>query len=140
MTEKNTASKEVAVHIGDVAVDSGMVMIVDPCRAAQDEKSEVDYDKAIAFMYSTDSIDLDCTTCKTAAAVQARKTPAGKNLDLSKVLNRLKPHLHRQLTPEEHQQIGFGVVSSTGIGDGLYPVYAVVYGRQILRLEIDFQQ
>lgn len=33
---------------------------------------------------------------------------------------------------------GLGVVTSTGWGDGEYPVYATFYGNRIAKIEIDF--
>jgi hypothetical protein len=117
--KKTVAPREVAVHIGNVEVDTGMVLIVDPVRARERENH---IDSATGLRHGPGRVDYD------------------KAMDFAYSLAQAEPHLHRQLTKDEHRQIGYGVVSSTGIGDGTFPVYAIVRGREVLRLEIDFQR
>lgn len=86
-------------QIGSCGVDSGQIMIVDPCYVIDGRFSEQQYDECCAV------------TCGEESAGQIMNAMA--------------------------------VVSSTGIGDGYYPVYATVdnipgWGERITKLEIDF--
>lgn len=90
---------ETKTLIGSCGVDSGQIMIVDPCYVIDGKFSEQQYDEC-------------CTVT---------------------------------LSDEQAGQImgDLAVVSTTGIGDGYYPVYATIeniagWGERITKLEIDF--
>ena len=85
--------------VGRCGVDSGQIMIVDPCYVIDNKFSEQQYDECCAVTLSD----------KQAGQIMH---------DLA-------------------------VVSTTGIGDGYYPVYATIedvggWGERITKLEIDF--
>lgn len=87
------------VLIGHCGVDSGQIMIVDPCYVIDNKFSEQQYDECCEVSLSD----------KQAGSIM-------RNL---------------------------AVVSTTGIGDGYYPVYATVedvdgWGVRVTKLEIDF--
>ena len=102
--------------IGRFGVDSGQVIIVDPCYL----------DK----WTDTSTGDLDFTP--------------GKNMDFSyngacnaSLSDKGFGELHHGAISE------YAVVSTTGIGDGVYPVYAEVediggWGERVVRLVVDF--
>lgn len=92
------------VLIGRCGVDSGQIMITDPCYVIDDGFSEADYQTVCDITLSEES----------AGPLMYEKGHEGK-----------------------------AVVSSTGIGDGYYPVYATYddlgdWGERITKLEIDF--
>lgn len=92
--------------IGRCGVDSGQIMITDPCYVIGDEFNDADYEKVCELTLSQDG----------AGALPFAAGHEGK-----------------------------AVVSSSGIGDGFYPVYATysdegMWGERIMKLEIDFSQ
>lgn len=92
------------VLIGSCGVDSGQIMITDPCYVIGDDFTDADYEKVCEI---------------TLAEEGAGFLPFAKG----------------------HE--GKAVVSSSGIGDGFYPVYATyseegMWGERIMKLEIDF--
>lgn len=86
-----------------MAVDSGQVMIVDPCYVLPGE-------------YGDEKSPYRKVCDKTSGNV-----PAGE-VDI----------------PAKHGGIAQLVASSSGYGDGEYPVYATVENGRVMKLEIDF--
>lgn len=140
--------KQQRMQVGTVHVESGQVMIVDPCYARSEENQIdkntglqhgpglVDYDKACDLCFGGKSLRAkgDCELCK-QAIVETREQ--GKPLTLENIFENLTVHPH-SITQEEHSKIGFGTVASTGIGDGIFPVFATLVGDTIIKLEIVF--
>lgn len=94
------------VLIGRCGVDSGQIMITDPCYMIGDGFTDDDYQKACDITLSEEK----------AGPMMYEKGHEGK-----------------------------AVVSSAGIGDGYYPVYATYedledWGERIMKLEIDFSE
>lgn len=90
--------------IGHCGVDSGQIMIADPCYVVGDDFTDADYEKVCELTLSDDQ----------AGAL-----------------------------PYEMGHEGKAVATSTGIGDGKYPVYATYedidgWGTRITKVEIDF--
>jgi len=124
------------VQIGTVMVDSGMVMVVDPCYVLADnwgekhglikgfDQSKTSYEQAMESCYhGTESF-----------RVVKEKDENGKMVVESiGVFNPLD-----EMTPEKHRQIAYGTVCTTVQGDGTYPVYAVYVGDSLIGLEVRF--
>lgn len=92
-------SNTTQIMIGRCGVDSGQIMIVDPCYVIDEKFSEQQYDECCEVTLS----DRQGGQIMNSAAV----------------------------------------VSTTGIGDGYYPVYATIeeiggWGQRVTKLEIDF--
>ena len=92
--------------IGKCGVDSGQIMITDPCYVIDGEFTEKHYQQV----------------CEITLADG-----------------------HAGSLPYDLGHEGKAVVSSSGIGDGLYPVYATYeevdgWGERIMKLEIDFSE
>ncbi len=91
------------ILLGHAAVDSGQLIIVDPC-------------------YIEDGLDYEAV-CK--VTLEASRDEQGG------------PYLARGIA-------GFGVVTSTGFGDGNYPVYAEVvdkgdgWGQRVASVTVEF--
>lgn len=107
-------------QVGEVAVDSGQVIIVDPC-----QMKDLDYLQSCVEK----RFDLDMKFMEGNGHWPKRKyTRLGmKNVDARQI--RLKYPV--------------AVVSHSGIGDGMYPVYAEfvddpAWGRRVASLTIDF--
>ena len=100
------------VLLGYVAVDSGMLIVTDPCYLKM-------------FNNNEGSIE---------------KTPDGEYSYLGCCKATLSPDQGGQLMFETGND-GAGVAFSTGVGDGYYPVYAEYvesWGRRIGRITIEF--
>lgn len=102
--------------VGHFGVDSGQVIIVDPCYLGE----------------WTDN------------AVGVEDMTPGENLDFS-YMGACNASLSENGFGELHHGAvnQYAVVSTTGIGDGVYPVYADVenvggWGERVVRLVIDF--
>jgi phosphodiesterase/alkaline phosphatase D-like protein len=91
-------------HVGNVGVDSGQVMIVDPCYLdGYDPQTNEEWD-----------------------------------LEKNKDKFSYQGICHKTLT-EKVGQVGLAVASSSGYGDGYYPVYAEFdENERVVRLVIDF--
>ena len=110
------------VKVGEVPVDSGQVFVVDPCYvldgdvAFEDDKVVTDnpYSRACAASCS----DANAGPFRASAVTH---TPLGKPIDLNAM-------------PD-------AVCTSTGWGDGLYPVY-IEYGDdgRVARLIVEFME
>jgi len=132
-----TAAQVRRVQTGTVWVDSGMVMVVDPCYVLRDkwgeehglkksfDSSETNYWKAIEHCHNSspsfrivkqdgDKIVIDPTPIPITDA--------------------------EPLSNEEHRQIAYGTVCDTVKGDGTYPVYAVYVGDSLVGLEVRFDE
>ena len=93
--EVSNMSKEKKIHIGQVAVDSGTLMITDPCYVIGDDWTEKDYDDFVVKGEKVPSID----------------------------------------------GIGDPVIFPSGLGDGVYDVYAYrrklgKFGERTTKVEI----
>jgi hypothetical protein len=99
-------SKEVV--IGDVAVDSGQLMICDPCYLKEYEANEFRPNESVKegdFSYHA------------VCHLTTGSTP------------------HGQLC-FRHGHPGFAVAFSSGYGDGLYPVYATIEDGRVMEVRI----
>lgn len=99
------------VKIGTAGVDSGQLMVSDPCYVKDFISNEVDFDN--------------------------------KKNDNSYSYNGACHQTLNNETQGGELGNGLGVVFSTGIGDGSYPVYAYLgeidgFGERVLKVEIDF--
>ena len=90
------------IILGKFGVDSGQVLIIDPCYLKDWKDGEVDFNKK-KFINDYDE------ACK----ITCSKKMGG-----------------------EHSK--FGVVSSTGYGDGEYPVEAIIEDGRIKEIKIKF--
>jgi hypothetical protein len=111
----DTPSKIEVVFIGEVAVDSGQLMVTDPCYVDPEWRREpfsvvgtVDKTKDALFNYSYDGA--------------CRATLNGEG--------------HGQLA-FELGHAGAGVAFSTAWGDGMYPVYAEKHDGRIVRVYVN---
>lgn len=96
------------VKIGMCGVDSGTLMIVDPCYVLPDKIGEVATEKSYTYDKFLDDIGGDQFKQILASGIG-----------------------------------GTGVISSTGFGDGNYPVYAKIvdegdFGKRVKELKIKF--
>lgn len=108
--------------IGSICVDSGQMMLVDPCYIKDDFEAEFD-DKKISKMQEEGKFDLDYNG---ACAATLKDNPGSGILGLV-----------------GQGDYGLGAVCSTGFGDGVYEVYATVneegqWGKRISKLEVIF--
>lgn len=92
-------------QIGVVGVDSGTLMITDPCYVTGDNWSDKDYDKYVCGQMRENSL----------------KIPFPKGHD------------------------GKAVLTSTGFGDGCYPVYQIeknykVWGKRVVGIMVLFDE
>jgi hypothetical protein len=144
MATKKTEVQVRRVHIGNAAVDSGMLMVVDPCYVLKDEHPgtlppnislNTDYNKAIELSHSSSSFRLvgpDEKQDKKDVLLNDPKYPKPIRVRSTR-FDDAKP-----LTNEQHEQIAYGAVCSTGRGDGLFPVYAVYVGDALVSMEVRF--
>ena len=97
------------IKIGDCAVDSGQIMIVDPCYVLPGIGEQIRYTyNDLLGEYEKPGVD-----DKQAFEVLFSKIA------------------------------GTGIISSTGLGDGVYPVYAKIedqgkFGKRVMELKIKF--
>ena len=101
------------VKIGTAGVDSGQLMVSDPCYVKDFINNEVDFDS--------------------------------KKNDNSYSYNGACHHTLKNKNQGGELGNGLGVVFSTGIGDGSYPVYAYIgeidgWGERVLKVEVDFNE
>jgi len=103
--------KEKIMLLGQVGVDSGQIVISDPCYIDSEWKKDVEYDQGKKGEYSYGGA---CKTCDS------------KNLGGQ--LNYKRGHA------------GAGVALRTGYGDGMYPVYGVYNDEgRITKVLVDFE-
>jgi hypothetical protein len=113
-------------HIGDVCVDSGQIIITDPCRM-----EELDYLKSCV----TKRFDLDMKYMAGNGHWPRRKyTRLGmKELQTREIRDDVRNSTWGQGAP-------IAVVATSGWGDGVYPVFAELDDKGgVLSLTIDFQ-
>lgn len=123
-TKKAAKSKRKFVQVGEVAVDTGQVVIVDPCHIG-----EMDY--------------LDTCTIPDMKNQMAHFDKHGKwPKDKKKhpLTREIRDKLRNSTWPKGTP---IAVVSESGIGDFLYPVYAEIVndpqlGERVASLHIDF--
>ena len=120
MATKETKVQVRRVHIGNAEVDSGMLMVVDPCYVLPDKFSEK-IEKENGLVKASDSWDKDYEK-----AMEFCHQPGESDAE--------------PLTNEQHRQIAYGAVCSTALGDGTYPVYAVYVGNTLVSMEVRFDQ
>jgi len=135
---KNTKAKQEfapgvkVVEVGRVCVDSGQIMIADPSYEIRHE---------------------DATKHLEAVYKDLRKLPGGDippDPDLVKqITDKINANRTKQITAKREEATTYGegapvaVVSSTGFGDGIYPVYAAIadcgkLGQRVAALMVDF--
>jgi len=103
--------KEQIKFLGNVGVDSGQIILTDPCYVDSEWEKDVEYDQGKKGEYSYGGA---CVTTD--------------NDDLGGQLNYAKGHA------------GAGVVARTGYGDGMYPVYALYNDEgRVTKLLVDFE-
>jgi hypothetical protein len=95
-------------HVGDVGVDSGQIMVGDPCYVREFVSDEFNNVESVdgAFPYSYSGA---CSATCSAGAGQLAVRPG----------------------------VGSAVVSSTAFGDGIYPVFQVFEDGKLVALHID---
>lgn len=110
MGKNNPTSRR--VRIGSVGVDSGQLMVVDPCYIKSD--FEVDYsEEEIAKIQAGNPIDVPLNYNGACAVTLGDSSAGGMQNDLA-------------------------VAFSSGYGDGVYPVYATYNSDgRIVKVEID---
>lgn len=96
------------IKIGECAVDSGTIMLVDPCYVLPDKEGDVVTDKDYTYDKFLDDIGSDNFKQILAKGVG-----------------------------------GSGVITSSGFGDGCYPVYAKIsdegdFGKRVKEVKIKF--
>jgi len=116
------------VLIGSIGVDSGQVMVVDPCYLDKWKANEFSFEHgsdAPRHTEPTGTFDYD-------GACHATCSEAGHG-----VLD-LRPELGNRA----QGTIGMAIASETQYGDGCYPVYAIYEGRNTRpsRLVIEFDE
>jgi hypothetical protein len=154
--EKNMATKEIVVpapktkkakakakfryvQIGTVGVDSGQVMVVDPCYVLRDNNPVAkELGLVKAYNPETDSdYETACDNCYSGTnsfKIVKEKNEDGKMVVTSaEVFNPLD-----EMTPEIRRKLAYGTVCSTVIGDGTYPVFAVYVGDTMVGLHVSF--
>lgn len=97
--------------IGHFGVDAGLVMICDPC-----------------YIYSQ------------TGEMNYNEFPKTWNEFLNKFLYKNGEHLDYSQMNFKSGHSGLGVISSTGYGDGVYPVYATIDNGVIVELRIVFDE
>ena len=129
------------VHIGNAAVDSGMLMIVDPCYVLPDKEMEKQA-KELGLVKASDSWDKDydkaiefCHNDQPSYRIVKQEDGKVKAEFASHPFEDAEP-----LTHEQHRQIACGAVCTTGRGDGLYPVFAVYVGNTLVSMEVRFDE
>jgi hypothetical protein len=152
--ERKTARAITKLKIGEVLVDTGAVLIVDPCRARErenhlDEKTgfqhgpgRVDCERACDLAYSPETLQPEiCAVCSEIYRNAEKKFPDNEQAACREAVRMVKerPHEH-ELTNTDHRQIGYGAVCSTGIGDGTYPVFAIMEEGELTGVEIRFRR
>jgi hypothetical protein len=99
-------TKNGRIKIGECSVDSGQLLIIDPCYLGSWQDGNFDPDKMDEGAPVQNNYDEACRmTCQNDAGPVYR---------------------------------GLAVVSSTGWGDGVYPVYATFEGGRVTKLEVIF--
>lgn len=160
--------KNTREFIGEVGVDSGQVMIIDPCyiesewknkgkvtrvefwgaaqNAVRDELRRV-YPKLAVITGDTGSVSIPVSSAKEASTIIRRidKIMFDNSLvglmRVTKSTNSYDECCEVTLSHEGAGQFldGMAVVSSTAMGDGVYPVYATYDGHgRVSKLEIEF--
>lgn len=98
--------------IGTVGVDTGTIMIIDPCNIDVDKRDNSD--------------------------------PADEYLTFDEWFAALYPdkdrHPHERSQGKEFADVRGGMIVDTLVGDGSYPIYRVMQGNQLMRIEILVQQ
>jgi hypothetical protein len=127
------------VQIGTVGVDSGQIMVVDPCYVLHDN-SPLAKELGLVHAYNseTDSdYETACDYCyhgNSSFTIVKEKNEDGKTVVTSAgVFNPLD-----EMTPEIRRKLAHGTVCSTTTGDGSYPVFAVYAGDRMVGLHVSF--
>jgi len=132
------------VQIGSAAVDSGMLMIVDPCYVLKQSPEMAEVAKEIGLTKASDSFNTNMEVASdlcyhgAECLVITKKTKDENGKVVADEVEIFNP-LH-EITPEQHRQIAYGAVCSTGIGDGTFPVYAIHEGKELVGMEVRFDE
>jgi hypothetical protein len=149
--------KNERVKIGEVGVDSGQVMICDPCYIKNEWKDEefVDdrfylHEDGTVLTFRKDFYNYEQVLPKYNFTMN-ELVAAGKVKKIEEPESSMYPFSYagccRATTSEkmagqlayEMGHAGAGVVSSSGYGDGCYPVYATYNSEgRIIKLEVKF--
>lgn len=113
------------VKIGEVGVDSGQLMLCDPC-----------YIKSEWSERSFDTLDVDMNDPAQKSQFDGEFSYVG--CCVSRQVEGVAGQLNYR-----RGHAGVGVVTNTGLGDGCYPVYAEIqdmgtWGRRVVKIWVDF--
>jgi hypothetical protein len=118
--KRKNAGKVRRVEVGHVTVDSGRIIIIDPCHL-HDGRTLPN-----GLRHSSEGW-IDPTT---GQATEKREEEMDAIGCIDETTGESKPAV-----PVYHSS---AVASSTGYGDGTYPVYATILDGRVLKLEIEF--
>ena len=140
------------ILIGKVGVDSGNLMVVDPCYIDSEwEKEEFDWKEKAVFPDGKEEIIVRCSKrwwelLDDINSEKIKLVPLNEKAKCNFSYNAIAK---KTLTPPHHGQLnykmghpGVAVAFSSGIGDGLYPVYAKIvdlgdWGPRIAEIRVD---
>ena len=133
-------------RVGNVGVDSGQVIIVDPCYLSDWKDDSYDDIRGIRKGNKTYSYRKDFVTFEEPLKKENNKTPNELVKEGWEYFNdypksgEFSYNGICQLTLSKNygQLDSLAVGSSTGWGDGYYPVYAYVINGRVMRLVVDF--
>ena len=146
------------VKIGTAGVDSGQLMVTDPCYF-EDFKTNLSFEDIRKYrnkktkkvlQYGKDFSNYE-ETIREYNKTMNELNASGEWEELPHPHSRDRSYSYRgscMATLNGHGgelERGRGVVFSTGIGDGSYPVYAYIgeidgWGERVLKVEIDFNE
>lgn len=152
-----TATTDQRVHLGSVSVDSGQLMITDPCyidstwtrEPFQDVRHYRDTTTAATLTYPHDFQRYDQDLPAYSATVNdllatGRLEPVPQETPTGGYTYSYNGACQATLTPQAHGQLthrtgrpGAGVAFSSGWGDGTYPVYGTIRDGRIIGVYID---
>ena len=145
-------AKKGEVLIGKVGVDSGSLCITDPCYIDSEwEKEEFDFKEKAVFPNGKEEIIRRCTKrwweiIEDINSGKIKLEPVNEKAKHNFSYNAIAKIT---LAPPHHGQLnykmghpGVAVAFSSGIGDGLYPVYAKIvdlgdWGLRIAEIRVD---
>ncbi len=113
------------VLLGYCPVDSGQILMVDPC-------------------YADEGFDYNAVSCSHTVGHTGEAETEHRHSETGEVLYRWGGHAYHNgyggETPPLSGTNGNGVVMGTGWGDGVYPVYGFVENGRVLGAYIEFDE
>jgi len=110
--------KTIWTHVGDCSVDSGQLIIIDPCYLDEWRDGEFNLTKYEELSEKGEKFD--------------NWPPADNSYDEA-----CRVTLENRAGPVHN---GLAVVTSTGFGDGTYPVMARIEGGRVMEISIKFDE